>query len=99
LPTRCADIVGLYLDPPLKAMVLCVDESQIQALERTQPMLPLAPGIPERRTQDYTRHGTTTLFAALDNASGIARLQRSGHRRPRNAIIFRKPSENCASVC
>lgn len=68
---KVRDIVGLYLDPPLKAMVLCVDEkSQIQALGRTQPMLPLAPCIPERRTHDYMRHGTTTLFAALDIATG-----------------------------
>lgn len=68
---KVRDIVGLYLDPPLKAMVLCVDEkSQIQALDRTQPLLPLAPGIPERRTHDYGRHGTTTLFAALDIATG-----------------------------
>ena len=65
---KVRDIVGLYLDPPLKAMVLCVDEkSQIQALDRTQPMLPLAPGILERRTHDYMRHGTTTLFAALES--------------------------------
>ena len=79
---KVRDIVGLYLDPPLKAMVLCVDEkSQIQALDRTQPMLPLAPGIPERRTHDYKRHGTTTLFAALDIATGevIGEL----HRRHR----------------
>jgi len=68
---KVRDIVGLYLNPPLKAMVLCVDEkSQIQALDRTQPLLPLAPGIPERRTHDYLRHGTTTLFAALDIATG-----------------------------
>jgi len=68
---KVRDIVGLYLDPPIKAMVLCVDEkSQIQALDRTQPLLPLAPGIPERRTHDYARHGTTTLFAALDIATG-----------------------------
>jgi len=68
---KVRDIVGLYMDPPLKAMVLCVDEkSQIQALDRTQPLLPLAPGIPERRTHDYERHGTTTLFAALDIATG-----------------------------
>ncbi len=65
------DIVGLYLDPPDKALVLCVDEkSQIQALDRTQPVLPLRPGQVERRTHDYTRHGTTTLFAALDAKSG-----------------------------
>ena len=81
---KVRDIVGLYLDPPLKAMVLCVDEkSQIQALDRTQPMLPLAPGIPERRTHDYMRHGTTTLFAALDIATGevIGEL----HRRHRSS--------------
>jgi transposase len=80
---KVRDIVGLYLDPPLKAMVLCVDEkSQIQALDRTQPILPLAPGIPERRTHDYMRHGTTTLFAALDIATGevIGEL----HRRHRS---------------
>ncbi|MGE4370513.1 MAG: IS630 family transposase [Burkholderiaceae bacterium] len=81
---KVRDIVGLYLDPPLKAMVLCVDEkSQIQALDRTQPILPLAPGIPERRTHDYMRHGTTTLFAALDIATGevIGEL----HRRHRSS--------------
>lgn len=80
---KTRDIVGLYLDPPVKAMVLCVDEkSQIQALDRTQPILPLAPGVPERRTHDYMRHGTTSLFAALDIATGkvIGRL----HRRHRS---------------
>ena len=79
---KVRDIVGLYLDPPAKAMVLCVDEkSQIQALDRTQPILPMAPGLPERRTHDYLRHGTTTLFAALDMATGqvIGEL----HRRHR----------------
>ena len=65
------DIVGLYLHPPEAALVLCVDEkSQIQALDRTQPLLPMRPGIPERQTHDYHRHGTTTLFAALDIGSG-----------------------------
>jgi transposase len=65
------DIVGLYLNPPDKALVLCVDEkSQIQALERTQPILPLRPGIPARQTHDYLRHGTTTLFAALNMIDG-----------------------------
>ena len=81
---KVRDIVGLYLDPPIRAMVLCVDEkSQIQALDRTQPILPLAPGIPERRTHDYMRHGTTTLFAALDIATGevIGEL----HRRHRSS--------------
>ena len=64
---KVRDITGLYLDPPQHAMVLCVDEkSQIQALDRTQPSLPLAPGQVERHTHDYIRHGTTSLFAALD---------------------------------
>lgn len=68
---KVRDIVGLYLNPPDKALVLCVDEkSQIQALDRTQPVLPMRPGPAERRTYDYTRHGTTTLFAALDTKSG-----------------------------
>jgi transposase len=68
---KVRDIVGLYLCPPDKALVLCVDEkSQIQALDRTQPLLPMRPGQAERRTHDYVRHGTTTLFAALDIKSG-----------------------------
>lgn len=68
---KVRDIVGLYLDPPEKALVLCVDEkSQIQALDRTQPLLPMRPGQVERRTHDYARHGTTTLFAAMDTATG-----------------------------
>jgi transposase len=85
---KVRDIVGLYLHPPDRALVLCVDEkSQIQALDRTQPLLPLRPGQPERRTHDYVRHGTTSLFAALDTQSGkvIGQL----HRRHR-AIEFRK---------
>jgi transposase len=76
---KVRDIVGLYLDPPDRALVLCVDEkSQIQALDRTQPLLPMRPGQVERRTHDYRRHGTTTLFAALDVATGevIGRLER-----------------------
>jgi transposase len=68
---KVRDIVGLYLNPPAKAVVLCVDEkTQIQALDRTQPVFPMRPGLPERRTRDYVRHGTTTLFAALDVRSG-----------------------------
>jgi transposase len=68
---KVRDIVGLYLAPPDRALVLCVDEkSQIQALDRTQPLLPMRPGQPERRSHDYTRHGTTSLFAALDTATG-----------------------------
>ncbi|MBX6594385.1 IS630-like element ISPsy1 family transposase, partial [Pseudomonas syringae group genomosp. 3] len=79
---KVQDIVGLYLNPPDRALVLCVDEkSQIQALNRTQPGLPLAPGNPATRTHDYKRHGTTSLFAALDVATGevIGRLKRQ-HR-------------------
>jgi len=68
---KVRDIVGLYLNPPDAAVVLCVDEkTQVQALDRTAPVLPLMPGIAERRTHDYTRHGTTNLYAALDIASG-----------------------------
>src|SRR3989442_1636940 len=85
---KVRDIVGLYLSPPERALLLCVDEkSQIQALDRTQPMLPLRPGQAERRTHDYARHGTTSLFAALDVKSGtvIGEL----HRRHR-AVEFRR---------
>ena len=68
---KACDVVGLYLNPPEAAVVLCVDEkTQIQALDRTAPILPLMPGTPQRRTHDYRRHGTTNLFAALDTASG-----------------------------
>ncbi|PYY12442.1 MAG: IS630 family transposase [Acidobacteria bacterium] len=68
---KVRDVVGLYLNPPDRALVLCVDEkSQIQALDRTAPLLPLRPGLPERQTHDYTRHGTTTLFAAFNILNG-----------------------------
>ena len=68
---KLTDVVGLYLSPPEHAIVLSVDEkSQIQALDRTQPLLPLGPGVPERQTHDYKRNGTTTLFAALNVAEG-----------------------------
>jgi transposase len=71
LEAKVRDVIGLYLDPPDKAIVLCVDEkSQIQALDRTQPILPIRPGLPEKATHDYKRHGTTTLFAALEVATG-----------------------------
>jgi transposase len=71
LEEKVRDIVGLYLDPPDRALVLCVDEkSQIQALDRTAPILPLRPGLPERQTHDYKRHGTTTLFAAFNLLNG-----------------------------
>jgi transposase len=85
---KVRDIVGLYLNPPDRALVLCVDEkAQIQALDRTQPLLPMRPGQVERRTHDYERHGTTSLFAALDLASG--RVVGECHRRHRG-IEFRK---------
>jgi transposase len=85
---KVRDVVGLYLDPPERALVLCVDEkSGIQALDRSAPVLPMMPGMPERRTHDYLRSGTTTLFAALDVASG--QIIGSLHRRHR-AVEFRK---------
>jgi transposase len=85
---KVRDVVGLYMNPPDKALVLCVDEkAQIQALDRSQPVLPMRPGQAERRTHDYTRNGTTSLFAALDTKTGkvIGQL----HRRHRS-IEFRK---------
>jgi len=85
---KVRDVVGLYLNPPEKALVLAVDEkSQIQALDRSQPLLPMRPGQAERRTHDYVRHGTTSLFAALDVASG--RVIGQLHRRHRS-IEFAK---------
>ncbi|WJY55061.1 IS630 family transposase [Streptomyces chengbuensis] len=85
---KVRDVVGLYLDPPERALVLCVDEkSQIQALDRSQPVLPMMPGVPERRSRDYVRAGTTTLFAALDTATG--KVIGSLHRRHR-ATEFKK---------
>jgi transposase len=85
---KVRDIVGLYLAPPEKALVLCVDEkTQIQALDRTQPLLPMRPGQVERRTHDYTRHGTTSLFAALDVKAGT--VLGECHRRHRS-VDFRR---------
>jgi transposase len=85
---KVRDIVGLYLNPPDRALVLCVDEkSQIQALDRTQPLLPMRPGQAERRSHDYQRHGTTSLFAALDVKSGT--VIGACHRRHRS-VEFRK---------
>ena len=86
--TKVRDIIGLYLNPPDKALVMCMDEkSQIQALDRTQPLLPLRPGQIERRTHDYVRHGTTTLFAALDVATG--KVIAECHRRHRHQEFLR----------
>jgi transposase len=85
---KVRDIVGLYMNPPERAMVLCVDEkSQVQALNRTQPILPLAPGVPARQTHDYERHGVTSLFAALDVATGLA--LGSCYRRHRHQEFLR----------
>jgi transposase len=97
---KVRDIVGLYLDPPDAALVLCVDEkSQIQALDRSAPVLPLLPGTPERRTHDYRRHGTTNLYAALDVASGqvitdlTARHRAAEFQRFLNLINRQVPAE------
>jgi transposase len=97
---KVRDIVGLYLNPPDAAIVLCVDEkSQIQALDRTSPVLPLLPGTPERRTHDYRRHGTTNLYAALDTASGkvitdlTARHRAAEFQRFLNLINRQVPDE------
>jgi transposase len=85
---KVRDIVGLYLNPPDRALVLCVDEkSQMQALDRSQPLLPMRPGQAERRSHDYKRHGTTSLFAALDVKTG--RLIGELHRRHRS-VEFRQ---------
>src|SRR5512133_2981368 len=85
---KVRDVVGLYLDPPERALVLCVDEkSQIQALDRTAPSLPILPTTPARRTHDYVRHGTSSLFAALDVASGKVISQ--VHRRHRHQELLK----------
>src|ERR1043165_3694374 len=85
---KVRDIVGLYMDPPDRAIVLCVDEkSQVQALNRTQPILPLAPGVPARQSHDYDRHGVTSLFAAMDVASGVTIS--SCYRRHRHQEFLR----------
>ena len=85
---KVRDIVGLYLNPPERALVLCVDEkSQIQALDRTRPILPLRPGVPARQSHDYVRNGTTSLFAALDVATG--KVIGSLHHRQRHQEFLR----------
>ena len=85
---KVRDVVGLYLAPPERAVVLCVDEkSQIQALDRTAPILPMRPGVPERQTHDYKRHGTSSLYAALDITTG--KVISALHKRHR-AIEFKK---------
>jgi len=103
---KLTEVVGLYLDPPERALVLCVDEkSQIQALNRTQPLLPMWPGLPTRRTHDYTRHGTTSLFAALEVASG--KVHARCFRRHRhgefiaflNSLARRYPGREIHLIC
>src|SRR5215218_8627004 len=91
LEAKIHDVVGLYLHPPEKAVVLCVDEkSQIQALDRTAPILPLRPGLAERRTHDYVRHGTTTLFAALEVATGTVTAAVKPRHRHQEFLAFLK---------
>ncbi len=91
LVAKVTDVVGLYLAPPENAIVLCVDEkSQIQALDRTQKMLPMQPGFPERRTHDYVRHGTSTLFAALEVATGNITAACKPRHRHQEFLAFLK---------
>ena len=91
LVAKVTDVVGIYLAPPENAIVLCVDEkSQIQALDRTAPMLPMQPGLPERRTHDYVRHGTTTLFAALNIATGQVTAACKPRHRHQEFLAFLK---------
>lgn len=94
---KLADVVGLYMNPPENAMVLCVDEeSRIQALERTAPLPPLSPRVPERQTVDCERRGTTALFAALDTLSGNVAGECEGHHRAKEYIGFlKKLDKNC----
>jgi transposase len=92
------DVVGLYLNPPDNAIVLCVDEkTQIQALERSQPVLPVLRNVPERQTVDYLRHGTTTLFAALDVLSGnVIGECKSAHKSEDYVRFLKKVNKSCA---
>jgi transposase len=91
---KVRDVVGLYLNPPDNALVLCVDEkSQIQALERAQPILPLRPGRPQRHSHDYFRHGTTSLFAALDVATGRVIGSIKPRHRSREFLAFLRQIE------
>jgi transposase len=89
---KVTDVVGLYLNPPENAVVLCVDEkSQIQALDRTAPILPLQPGLAERRSHDYVRHGTSTLFAALEIGTGqVTAVCRPRHRHQEFLAFLRQ---------
>ena len=102
LEAKVRDVIGLYLNPPDKAVVLCVDEKpQAQALERAAPVLPLRPGIPEKRSHDYIRHGTTTLFAALEVATGkVTDACYPRHRHEEFLAFFaRSPRRTRAARC
>jgi len=103
---KVRDVVGLYISPPEHALVLCVDEkSQIQALDRSQAVMPTRPGQPERRSHDYTRHGTTSLFAALDIATGMVigkcypRHRAEEFRQFLDEIEARVPSDLDVHLC
>jgi transposase len=103
---KVRDVVGLYLNRPERAVVLCVDEkSQIQALDRTAPILPMRPGIPERATHDYTRHGTSSLYAALDlttgkgSASCTLAIARSSSRSSYRPLTGRSHHSSTCTSC
>src|SRR6266404_6277228 len=97
---KVRDIVGLYLNPPNRAIVLCVDEkSQVQALNRTQPILPLAPGVPARQSHDYERHGVTSLFAAMDVASGVTISSCYRRHRHQEFLRFLNDSDTFERLC
>lgn len=100
LEAKIRDVVGLYLNPPEGAVVVCVDEkSQIQALDRTAPMLPMRPGQIERQTYDYTRHGTTTLFAALEIATGkVIDACKPRHRHTEFLAFLKQVAQACPRV-
>ena len=96
---KVRDIVGLYMNPPDNAIVLSVDEkSQIQALDRTQPILPLRPGLPERQTHDYKRHGTTTLFAALNVLEGTVIGECQPRHRHQEFLRFLDRIDQCVDA-
>jgi hypothetical protein len=102
LEAKIRDVVGLYLCPPDNAVVVCIDEkSQIQALNRTAPVLPILPGVPEKATHDYVRNGTTTLFAALEVATGkLTQDCRPGTRTPTSSPSSnRSPRLTHAATC
>lgn len=87
--TKLRDVVGVYLNPPAKALVFCVDEKpQVQALDRTEPVLPLRAGIPARQTHDYIRHGTTNLFAALNVLDGTVLAHCAPRKRHTEFLAF-----------